>query len=105
MCENYENVKRLREIYRNVVQKLAVHALPIMVCLSAKDIMGLPLDSLKGHLQGLDPDTLLMINLKSINSCDLAIVEQSVTFADNVPITATEFVHLLDKGDVKGETK
>ena len=101
MCENYENVKRLREIYRNAINKLAAVALPIMLCLSAKDIMGLPLDSLKSHLQGLEPDTLLMINLKSINSCDLAIVEQSVTFADNVPITASEFVHLLDKGETK----
>jgi len=100
MC-NQDNLIRLKEIYHNAINKLAAVALPIMVCLSAKDIMGLPLDSLKSHLQGLEPDTLLMINLKSINTCDLAVVNQSVTFADNVQITASEFVHLLDKGETK----
>ena len=100
MC-NHDDLIRLHEIYRNAINKLAVHALPIMVCLSANDIMGLPLDSLKPHLQGLEPDTLLMINLKSINTCDLAVVGQSVKFADNVQITASEFVHLMDKGETK----
>jgi len=100
MC-NQDNLIRLKEIYHNAINKLAAVALPIMVCLSAKDIMGLPLDSLKSHLQGLEPDTLLMINLKSINSCDLAVVGQTVKFADNVQITASEFVHLLDKGETK----
>lgn len=100
MC-NYDNQNRLREIYRNVVQKLAVQALPIMVCLSVLDIAGLPVESLHKHIQGKDPETLIMVNLKTTESCDLAIVEQSVTFADNVPITASEFVHLLDKGETK----
>jgi len=100
MC-NQDNLIRLKEIYHNAINKLAAVALPIMVCLSAKDIMGLPLDSLKSHLQGLEPDTLLMINLKSINSCDLAVVGQTVKFADNVQITASDFVHLLDKGETK----
>ena len=100
MC-NQDNLIRLKEIYHNAINKLAAVALPIMVCLSAKDIMGLPLDSLKSHLQGLEPDTLLMINLKSINSCDLAVVGQTVKFADNVQITASEFVHLMDKGETK----
>jgi hypothetical protein len=100
MC-NLDDFIRLHEIYRNALNTLAVQALPIMVCLSASDIASLPLDSLKGHLQGLEPEALLMINIKSINSCDLAVVGQSVTFADNVQITAAEFVHLLDKGDMK----
>ena len=103
--ESYDNANRLREIYRNVVQKLACQALPIMVCLSVQDMAGLPLENLHKHIQGKDPETLIMVNLKTTGSCDLAIVEQSVTFADSVPITAAEFVHLLDKGDVKGEIK
>lgn len=98
MC-NHDNLIRLREIYQNALNKLAVQALPIMLCLSAHDIAGLPLDSLKKHIQGLEPETLIMVNIKSINCCDLATVGQSVKFAENVEITAAEFVHLLDKGD------
>jgi hypothetical protein len=51
-------------------------------------------------LQGLESDTLIMIDIKSINCCDMAIVNQSVKFPENVEITASEFVHLLDKGSV-----
>lgn len=100
MCENYENVTRLREIYRNVVQKLAVQALPIMLCLSAHDIAGLPLDSLHKHVQGNDPETLVMVNLKRLNQCEMFVVGDDVAFAE-ATITISEFVHLLDKGETK----
>lgn len=100
MCENYENVKRLREIYRNVVQKLAVQALPIMVCLSVQELAGLPVESLHKHVQGKDPDTLVMVNLKSLNQCEMFVVGDDVAFAE-ATITISEFVHLLDKGETK----
>lgn len=93
-AELVEYIEKLQRI-------INLHALPIMVCRSAGSIVDSGLNSLIKHLQGLEPDTLLMINLKSINSCDLAVVNQSVTFADNVQITASEFVHLLDKGETK----
>ncbi len=93
-AELVEYIEKLQRI-------INLHALPIMVCRSAGSIVDSGLNSLIKHLQGIEPDTLLMINLKSINSCDLAIVEQSVTFADNVQITASEFVHLMDKGETK----
>ena len=101
--EAYDNVKRLREIYQNVVSKLACQALPIMVCLSVQELAGLPVENLHKHIQGKDPDTLVMVNLKSLNQCELFVVGDDVAFAEET-IAISEFVHLLDKGDVKGET-
>ena len=100
MCDNYDNLSRLREIYRNVVQKLAVQALPIMVCLSVQELAGLPVESLHKHVQGKDPDTLVMVNLKSLNQCEMFVVGDDVAFAE-ATITISEFVHLLDKGETK----
>ena len=98
--ESYDNLSRLREIYRNVVQKLAVQALPIMVCLSVQELAGLPLENLHKHIQGKDPETLVMVNLKSLNQCELFVVGDDVAFAE-ATITISEFVHLLDKGETK----
>ena len=98
--EPYDNVKRMREIYQNVVSKLAVQALPIMVCLSVLDIARLPVKSLHKHIQGKDPETLVMVNLKSLNQCELFVVGDDVAFAE-ATITISEFVHLLDKGETK----
>ena len=98
--ESYDNLSRLREIYRNVVQKLAVQALPIMVCLSVQELAGLPVESLHKHVQGKDPETLVMVNLKSLNQCEMFVVGDDVAFAE-ATITISEFVHLLDKGETK----
>lgn len=93
-AELVEYIEKLQRI-------INLHALPVMVCRSAGSIVDSGLTSLIKHLQGLEPDTLIMVNIKSINCCDLATVGQKVTFAENVEITASEFVHLLDKGDAK----
>lgn len=97
MCD-FREAELIEQIeqYQRIIN---LHALPVMVCRSAGSIVDSGLTSLIKHLQGLEPETLLMINIKSINCCDMAIVNQSVKFAENVEITASEFVHLLDKGD------
>jgi hypothetical protein len=99
MCD-FREAELIEQIeqYQRIIN---LHALPVMVCRSAGSIVDSGLTSLIKDLQGLEPETLLMINIKSINCCDLAIVNQSVKFAENVEITASEFVHLLDKGDAK----
>ena len=104
MC-NHDDLILCRNISSNIATKVINNFAPVMVCLTAWDIMSLPLDSLKMHLRGLDKDTAIMINIKSPCKVDMAIIGEPVTFADDVEITASELVHLLDKGDMKGDTK
>jgi hypothetical protein len=98
MCD-FREAELIEQIeqYQRIIN---LHALPVMVCRSAGSIVDSGLTSLIKHLQGLESDTLIMIDIKSINCCDMAIVNQSVKFPENVEITASEFVHLLDKGSV-----
>lgn len=103
MC-NFREAELIAQIekYQRILNK---HLnFPIMIYMKAEEIMRVPIKSVAWwvrHLADLEPDTLIMINIKSINCCDLATVGQKVTFAENVEITASEFVHLLDKGDTK----
>jgi hypothetical protein len=117
MCD-FREAELIEQIeqYQRIIN---LHALPVMVCRSAGSIVDSGLTSLIKHLQGLEPDTLIMVNIKSINCCDMATISSPapiandcnghsvyattgrVTFAENVEITASEFVHLLNKGDME----
>ena len=98
MCE-YEELTRMREIFTNAVRKLAVIALPFMVEIEMSTLEGLPLENIRKAIpEGYDG--CLMINIKSLNKCDVFAVGQTVALAESVQISDAEFIHLLDKGSI-----
>lgn len=98
MCE-YEELIRMREIFINAVRKLAIIALPFMVEIEMETLQGLPLENIRNAIpEGLEG--CLMINIKSLTTCDIYAVGQTIALAENVQISYAEFIHLLDKGSI-----
>lgn len=98
MCE-YEELIRMREIFTNAVRKLAIKTLPFLVEIEMSTLEGLPLEGIRNAIpEGYDG--CLMINLKSLNKCDVYAVGQTVALAENVKISDAEFINLLDKGSI-----
>ena len=95
----YEELTRMREIFTNAVRKLAVKTLPFLVEIDMSTIEGLPLENIRNAIpEGYDG--CLMINIKSLTTCDIYAVGQTVALAENVKITDAEFINLLDKGEL-----
>jgi len=98
MCE-YEELERMREIFLSAVRKLAIIAMPFMVEIEMDTLQGLPLESIRNAVpEGYDG--CLMINIKSLNKCDIYAVGQTVALAESVQISDAEFINLLDKGSI-----
>ena len=96
---SHEELERMREIFTNAVRKLAIIALPFMVEIEMSTLEGLPLEGIRNVI----PECFggcLMINIKSLNKCDVFAVGHTVALADSVQISDAEFIHLLDKGSI-----